>query len=122
MVMPAARTKPVMLSDQLERWLTGAGEKTVGSLVHAFGEKSFAILFVLLLSVPALPIPTAGITHVFELIAALIAVELISGRREVWLPQRWRALELAGRRQQRLIAGLMRLIRRLERCSRPRLR
>ena len=58
----------------------------------------------------------------FELIAALIAVELIAGRHEVWLPQRWRALELAGPRQQRFIAGLMRLIRRLERYSRPRMR
>jgi len=77
---------------------------------------------VLLLGVPALPLPTGGVTHVFELIAALIAVELIAGRREVWLPQRWQALELAGPRQQRFIAGLMRLIRRLERYSRPRLR
>jgi hypothetical protein len=62
------------------------------------------------------------VTHVFELIAALIALELIAGRHAVWLPGRWRALELAGPRQQRFIAGLMRLIRRLERYSRPRLR
>ena len=87
-----------------------------------FGDKSFAILLVLLLGVPALPLPTGGVTHVFEMIAALIALELIAGRREVWLPQRWRSLELAGARQQRFIAGLMKLIRRLERFSRPRLR
>jgi hypothetical protein len=49
-----------------------------------------------------------------EIIAALLALELIAGRREVWLPPRWRALELAGARQQRFIAALMRLIRRLE--------
>lgn len=76
----------------------------------------------LLLGVPALPLPTGGVTHLFELIAALIALELIAGRHEVWLPERWRALELAGPRQQRFIAGLMRLIRRLERYSRPRMR
>lgn len=110
------------LSDQLERWLTSDGEKTLGSLVHAFGDKSFAILLVLLLGVPALPLPTGGVTHVFELIAALIALELIAGRREVWLPRRWRGLELAGERQQRFITALMKLIRRLERYSRPRLR
>jgi hypothetical protein len=117
-----AHTEPAKLSDQLERWLTGEGEKTLGTLVRTFGDKSFAILLVLLLGVPALPLPTGGVTHVFELIAALIAVELIAGRHEVWLPQRWRALELAGPRQQRFIAGLMRLIRRLERYSRPRMR
>ena len=57
----------------------------------------------------------------FEIIAALIALELIVGRHEVWLPQRWGGLELAGQRQQRFIASMMRLIRRLERLSRPRL-
>jgi hypothetical protein len=115
-------TESLRLSDQLEGWLTGEGEKTLGSLVHTFGDKSFAILLVLLLAVPALPLPTGGVTHIFELIAALIAVELIAGRHEVWLPDRWRGLELAGPRQQRFIVGLMRLIRRLERYSRPRLR
>ena len=121
-VHTTGETESLRLSDQLEGWLTGEGEKTLGSLVHTFGEKSFAILLVLLLAVPALPLPTGGVTHIFELIAALIAVELIAGRHEVWLPDRWRGLELAGPRQQRFIAGLMRLIRRLERYSRPRLR
>ena len=110
------------LSDQLEHWLKGQGEKTLGGLVQAFGDKSFAILFVVLLGVPALPLPTGGATHVFEVIAALIALELIAGRHEVWLPKRWRGLELAGEKQQRFLSALMRMIRRLERFSRPRLR
>ncbi len=96
-------------------------EKTLGGLIKAFEDKSFAMLFVLLLGVSALPLPTGGATHVMEIIAALLALELIAGRKEIWLPQRWRELELAGPRQQRFIAALMRLIRRLERISRPRL-
>jgi hypothetical protein len=79
-------------------------------------------VFVLLLGVPALPLPTGGATHVFEIIAVLLSLELIVGREDIWLPQRWRELELAGPRQQRFIHGLMRLIRRLERLSKPRLR
>jgi hypothetical protein len=110
------------LSDQLEAWLSGDGETTVGGLVDTFGDKSFALLLLLLLAVPALPLPTGGLTHVFEIIAALLALEMIVGRREIWLPQRWRALELAGDRQQRFVAGLLRLIRWFERFSRPRLR
>jgi hypothetical protein len=113
--------EPQKLSDELESWLTGEGEKTLGGLVSTFGEKSFAVLFVLLLGVPALPLPTGGATHVFEIIAALLALELIVGRRMVWLPQRWQRLELAGARQQKFIASLTKLIRRLERLSRPRL-
>jgi hypothetical protein len=113
-------TAPV--SEQLERWLSSDGEKTLASLIELFEEKSFAILFVVLLGVPALPLPTGGATHVFEIVAVLLAAQLIAGRKHIWLPQRWRTLELAGRRQQRFITALMKMIRRLERISRPRLR
>jgi hypothetical protein len=41
------------VSEQLERWLRG---KTLGSLFELFEEKGFAILFVLLLGVSALPL------------------------------------------------------------------
>jgi hypothetical protein len=114
--------RPDRLSDQLEGLLSGGGDTTLGGLVGAFGDKSFAILLVLLLSVPALPLPTGGVTHVFEIVAALIALEMIAGRPEVWLPRRWRALELGGPRRQRFVAKLVGLIRWLERHSRPRLR
>jgi hypothetical protein len=117
---PSSQPRPV--SDQLERWLKSDGEKTMGSLIALFEEKSFAILFVVLLGVPALPLPTGGATHVFEVIAVLLAAQLIAGREEIWLPERWRKLELAGEKQQRFITGLMKMIRRLERLSKPRLR
>lgn len=110
------------VSDQLEDWLAGDGDKTVGGLIELFEEKSFAILFVILLGVPALPLPTAGATHVFEVIAVLLALQLIAGRDEIWLPQKWRAKELAGDKQRRFLTGLLKMIRRLERFSRPRLR
>ncbi|MFI5010200.1 MAG: exopolysaccharide biosynthesis protein [Solirubrobacterales bacterium] len=114
--------EPEKVSDQLDRWLRSAGDRTLGSLIELVEEKSFAILFVLLLGVPALPLPTGGATHVFEVIAVLLAFELIAGREEIWLPQRWRKLELAGETQQRFITALMKMIRWLERFSRPRLR
>jgi hypothetical protein len=113
--------QPEKVSDDLDRWLSGDGEKTLGSLIELFEEKSFALLFVLLLGVSALPLPTGGATHVFEVIAVLLALELILGRDTIWLPQRWCRLALAGDRQQRFITTLMRMIRRLERFSRPRL-
>jgi hypothetical protein len=112
----------VTVSDQLQRWLTSDRDKTLGGLIELFGNKSFAILFVLLLGVPALPLPTGGATHVFEIIAMLLALQLIASRDQIWLPRRWRGLELAGPKQQRFIAGFMKLIRWLERFSRPRLR
>jgi hypothetical protein len=116
------RLAPEKVSDQLERWLAGDGQKTVGGLIDAFGEGSFAIIFVVLMAVPALPLPTGGVTHVLEVIVMLLALELIVGRRKVWLPQRWRRLELAGAKQQKFINTLLRRIRWLERFSRPRAR
>jgi len=110
------------VSAQLQRWLEGDGDKTLDGLIKLFGRGSFALLFVILLGVPALPLPTGGATHVFEAIAVLLALQLVAGREEIWLPQRWRQLELAGPRQQRFLNGLMKLIRWLERFSRPRLR
>jgi len=120
----ATETPPTdaRVSDELQHWLDGDGEKTLGSLVDMFGRRAFALLFVLLLGVPALPLPTGGATHVFEIIAMLLALQLIVGRTDIWLPQRWWRLELAGERQQRFLAALMRMIRRLEHISRPRLR
>ncbi len=112
---------PETISHELQRWLASDSAKTVGSLIELFGQRSFAILFIVLLGVPALPLPTGGATHVFEIIAVLLALELIAGRKEIWLPQRWRELELAGDKQQRFITSLIKLIRRLERLSRPRL-
>ena len=108
------------VSSDLERWLSGEGERTLGSLIELFGEKSFALLFVLLMGVPALPLPTGGATHVFEIVVGLLALQLIVGRDQIWLPARWRKMDLAGPRKEKFLAGLMRMIRRLERFSRPR--
>jgi hypothetical protein len=116
------REEPPKVSDELERWLNGDGRKTVGGLIELFEEKSFALLFVLLLGVPALPLPTGGVTHVFEILAVLLAAQLVVGRTEIWVPRRWCELELAGPRQKKFLEGLMKLIRKLERFSKPRFR
>ena len=111
---------PGKVSEDLERWLDGDGEKTLGGLIDTFGKRSFAIVFVVLMAVPALPLPTGGVTHVFEIVVMLLALELIVGLRAVWLPRRWRRLELAGARREKFAATLLRRIRSLERVSRPR--
>ena len=108
------------ISDQIEEWNSSDGPKTLGGLTKAFEEKAFAIAFVLLLGVPALPLPTGGATHVFELVAMLLSLQLIAGRDHVWLPERWKRLKLEGPSQQKFIRALLRTIRFLERFSRPR--
>ncbi len=109
------------VSGQLEEWLTGEGDRTLGTLVDVFEEKSFAIAFVLLMGVPALPLPTGGVTHVFEVISVLLALELIIGRDRIWLPKRWQGMNIAGPTQAKFLNGLLKMIRFLERYSKPRL-
>lgn len=108
------------MSGQLEEWLGKEGDRTLGTLVDVFREKSFAIAFVLLMGVPALPLPTGGVTHVFELLSVLLALQLIVGRKQIWVPKRWQNMNLAGPTQQKFLNGLLKLIRFLERFSRPR--
>jgi hypothetical protein len=110
--------KPV--SNELEAWLAGEEPKTLGSLIEVFGERSFAIIFALLMALPALPLPTGGATHVLEVITALLALELVAGRRAIWLPERWKRLELATPARRKIITALLKRIRQLERISRPR--
>jgi hypothetical protein len=108
------------LSDRLEAWLTGDHEKTTGDLVDRFGTQSFAILFVILLAVPALPIPTGGITHLLEIVAMLLALELIFGRDEVWIPERWNHKALPALSRPAFANALLKRVRWFERFARPR--
>src|SRR2546421_9485596 len=99
------------VSDQVEGWLAGDHPKTLGNLVELFDEKSFALVFMLLMAVPALPLPTGGATHVLEIITVLVASQLVAWRRKIWLPERWQGMQLAGPGRQRILRGLLRLIR-----------
>jgi hypothetical protein len=110
------------VSDQLERWFRGDQPRTLGNLIDLFGEKSFAVVFVVLMAVPALPLPTGGVTHVFEAITMLLALQLVVGRRTIWLPRRWRSQDLANASSARFASTLVKRIRWLERFSHPRLR
>jgi hypothetical protein len=76
---------------------------------------------ILILMTPsALPIPSGGATHVFSAVALLLAGQLILGRNEMWVPKRWEDKEV-GERSARVLRWLVRMVRRCERFSRPRL-
>jgi hypothetical protein len=107
-------------SDQLESWLQTDEPKTLGALGDVFGEKSFAVTILFLMFVPALPLPTGGITHVFEAITVLLAAQMILGRRTIWLPKRWQRRELGAVTTGKAVPFMIRRVRWFERFSRPR--
>lgn len=109
-------------SQQLHEWLISNKPKTIQGLIDHFAEKSFAVLFLILLAIPALPLPTGGVTHIFEIIAMLLALELTAGMSKVWLPKRWRRLKLPAKMQSSTLPFLVKALQKTERYSQVRLR
>jgi hypothetical protein len=107
-------------SDQLEQWLRADGSKSLASLGDVFEEKSFAVTILFLMFVPALPLPTGGITHVFEGITVVLAAQMVLGLRTPWLPARWKRRELGAMTTGKAIPFMLRWVRWFERFSRPR--
>jgi hypothetical protein len=108
-------------SQELETWLRSKQDKTLFSLSKVFEEKSFALLILLLMFPSSLPIPTGGVTNLFEIIVMLLCVEMIAGRRTIWLPNKWGNRKIGPSVEKRAIPFIIRRIRWFERFSRPRL-
>ena len=87
---------PKPFSRELGDWLDSNEPKTLGGLSKVFGERAFAVAVLLLMFPAAVPLPTGGVTHVLEVIAIIVAAEMVIGLTTIWLPTRWRNLELSG--------------------------
>jgi hypothetical protein len=116
--MPAAATK---VSAELEEWFAADRKKTIADLLDTFGPRSFAILFIVLMALPALPLPTGAVSHVLEILTMLLALELVIGRTDVWVPKRFRDRELKSLTNQKFRNALLKRIRWFEKFSRPRM-
>lgn len=108
-------------SKKLELLLGSKQPITLKALTDSFVEKSFAIVLLLLLAVSALPLPTGGITHIFEIIAMLVSIELIVGRKTLWLPKKWLNKNIPRSLQKSALPKFIKIIKWFEKHSRPRL-
>ena len=111
---------PQPFSNKLDLWLKSDSPKTLAAMNDVFAEKSFAISFLLLMSIPSLPIPTGGITHVFEAITILLAIEQIIGLRTIWTPKSLGKREIPISIIKKALPFLIRRIKWFEKYSRPR--
>ncbi len=107
------------LSDELEGWLRDR-ELTLGGLNDVLDQRGFALVLMVLMLPAALPLPTGGVTHVLELFGALVALQMMVGRRELWLPRRLARHRLGDTFTGKAAPRLLRFIRWFERHSRPR--
>lgn len=109
-----------VFSDELEGWLVSDEHKTFGEMADVFGERGFAVAVVLTMSLPALPLPTGGVTHVFEVVALLVGVEMVVGLDELWLPGWVKRRGLGSVIEGRALPFIVRRIRWFEKRSRRR--
>lgn len=112
--------QPPRASELVRAWRDGDGEKTIGGFIDAMDTKGFALLFVILLAPSALPIPTGGVTHVMEVAAALLALQLLFGREDVWMPKRIRRVSLEGDKSGKLVDTIINYVGKLEKITKPR--
>ena len=115
-----AEPGPEPFSAQLEQWLSTDAPKTLGTMGAVFAEKSFAVTVLLLMFVPALPLPTGGISHVFEAVTILLAAQMVLGSDTIWLPKRWKHRELGAATTEKAMPFIVRRVRWFERFSRQR--
>ncbi len=108
-------------SKTLAVWLSSDDKKTVGSMLDVFDEKSFAFIFLVLMIFPAAPLPTGGLVHVFEIIVILLSLQLVIGRRELWLPKKLKKIELDSVTRKKVLPFLERRVKFFERFTKPRL-
>ncbi len=111
----------VKVSAELEEWFGSDRKKTIADLLDTFGPRSFAILFIVLMALPALPLPTGAVSHVLEILTMLLALELLIGRTDVWIPKRFHDRELKGLSSPKFGNMLVKRIRWFEKFSRPRM-
>jgi hypothetical protein len=107
-------------SEEVVAWLRSDEPKTLGAMNDRFAEEGFAVNIMMLMLLPALPLPTGGVTHVFEAITVLLAAQMVLGRRSVWLPDRVKRRQLGSLTTDKAIPVVARWIGRVERISKPR--
>lgn len=109
-------------SNELEHWLKTDTHKTIAELDAIFGQRSFAIATLLLMFLPATPLPTGGLTMIFEFMTMFLALQMIIGRKNIWLPKRWKNQTIPKILEDKGLPFLLNRIRTIERFSRPRLK
>jgi hypothetical protein len=73
------------------------------------------------MSPSAMPIPTGGVTTILEIISALVCLQLIFGRRELWLPKKWQKMHVPKSIITKVLPLIIKILKKSEKISNLRL-
>lgn len=91
-----------------------------GELVDELDQHGMAIILILFSVPSALPLPAPGYSTALSIPLMLIGLRLLSGRDTLWLPHRVRDKSFEPARFKKLLGPMLKLVRFIERFSRPR--
>lgn len=112
------------LGAALREILASGGEAgpSIASMTAAVGEKGFGLLLMVLALPSALPIPAPGYSTPFGIVIGFVALQMIFGRSEIWVPEKLRGKRLSAHLARKLLGAASYFLRKIERFIRPRQR
>jgi hypothetical protein len=93
---------------------------SIGEITTAVGEKGFGLMLLVLALPSALPVPAPGYSTPFGIVIALIALQMLLGRKTVWLPTRLKNVRIQPSLARKMIGVASKFLRKIERFIRPR--
>lgn len=93
---------------------------TLQELLTLAEERVFGVLFVLLALPSALPVPAPGYSIPFGIMIFLLAVQLITGSKQPWFPQKFATHPIALSTVQGILKKALPWLKRIEAITRPR--
>lgn len=94
---------------------------TLNEILEIAGERTFGFLFVLLSLPSALPIPAPGYSTPFGVVMFLLALQLIAGSEQPWLPEQFRKKGFERKQIQGLLRKGIPWLQKIELVAKPRL-
>ncbi len=93
---------------------------SIREITLAVGEKGFGLLLMVLALPSALPIPAPGYSTPFGIVITLVALQMIVGRRTVWLPRRLGDIRIKPALAKTMLGSAGKFLHTIERLIRPR--
>jgi hypothetical protein len=123
--MAGSYPRGIALHEKLQRLAVEAGQcpLTLGDGLHrlAAGSNGYGIPLLLLSLANALPVPSFGLKSPLGVVVTLLGLQMVAGKRSVWLPRWFTRIRLRPDWSQRAARLGERFLPRLERFVKPRM-
>lgn len=93
---------------------------SIREITGAVGEKGFGLVLMVLALPSALPVPAPGYSTPFGIVIALIALQMIVGRRTLWIPAKLGDIRIKPKLAGAMLGSASGFLRKIERFIRPR--